>query len=70
MRRLSRSMPSWLNTASQADIDDMMKNITSLISADKLRVFLKKDKFSQFNDALAAATEPLNSRTILMMMQE
>ncbi|KAK8814095.1 hypothetical protein WA158_007957 [Blastocystis sp. Blastoise] len=60
----------WLENASCEDVNTMMSSITSLVETDKLRVFLKKDKFSEFKNALEASTEPFASRTILMMMQE
>ena len=63
-------MNSWLEKASKSEVSSMMNDLASMIRADELRLFLKKDKFSQVTDAVAAAASPLADRTPVMLMDQ
>lgn len=63
-------MNSWLEKASKSEVLSMVNDLASMIRADELRLFLKKDKFSQVTDAVAAAASPLADRTPVMLMDQ
>lgn len=48
----------------------MVNDLASMVRADELRLFLKKDKFSQVTDAVAAAASPIADRTPVMLMDQ
>lgn len=64
------NMNSWLEKASKSEVSSMVNDLASMIRADELRLFLKKDKFSQVTDAVAAAASPLADRTPVMLMDQ
>ena len=46
----------------------MVDDLADMIRADRLRLFLKKDKFSQIIDAAEVACSPLGERMPILLM--
>ena len=62
-------MNAWLEKATKSEVSEMVNDLASMVRADELRLFLKKDKFSQVTDAVAAAASPIadhGSRSIVI----
>lgn len=64
------NMNAWLEKATKTEVSQMVNDLASMIRADELRLFLKKDKFSQVTDAVAAAASPIADRTPVMLMDQ
>ena len=57
------NMNNWLASAPMSDIKSMVDDLAAMIQKDDLRLYLKKDKFSQVTDVVAEACSPLADRT-------
>lgn len=64
------NMNAWLESASKSDVLKMVEDLAAMVRADDLRLFLKKDKFSQVADAVDAASSPAADRTPVMLMDQ
>ena len=64
------NMNAWLNAATKSDVSKMVEDLAAMVRADDLRLFLKKDKFSQVADAVDAASSPVADRTPVMLMDQ
>lgn len=63
-------MCSWLDTADMKDIKMMIDDLSAMVRADTLRLYLKKDKFSQIGAAVKEASSPIADRTPVMLMDQ
>ena len=63
-------MGSWLKTAEMKDIQAMIDELAAMVRADTLRLYLKKDKFSQIGAAVKDAASPIADRTPVMLMDQ
>ena len=61
---------SWLQTADKKDIQKMIDDLAAMVRADDLRLYLKKDKFSQVIAAVKDASSPVADRTPVMLMDQ
>ena len=59
-----------LKAATKSDVSKMVEDLAAMVRADDLRLFLKKDKFSQVADAVDAASSPVADRTPVMLMDQ
>lgn len=64
------NMNAWLNAATKSNVSKMVEDLAAMVRADDLRLFLKKDKFSQVADAVDAASSPVADRTPVMLMDQ
>ena len=64
------NMNTWLNGAAKSEVTQMVEELSEMVRADELRLFVQKDKFSQVTDAVAAATSPAADRTPVMLMDQ
>ena len=63
-------IPSWLAAAEMKDIKTMVDDLAAMVRSDSLRLYLKKDKFSQVNAAVKDACSPIADRTPVMLMDQ
>ena len=56
--------------AERGDEERRVEDLAAMVRADDLRLFLKKDKFSQIADAVDAASSPVADRTPVMLMDQ
>lgn len=61
---------SWLDGSEMNTIKTMVDDLAGMIRADDLRLYLKKDKFSQVVDAVAEASSAIADRTPVMVMNQ
>ncbi|EGG24996.1 trans-2-enoyl-CoA reductase [Cavenderia fasciculata] len=59
----------WVEQHSQAEISAMYEHIFGLIRDKKLKLWLEKHKFSDFNNALLRSQEPGKGRKIILDLQ-
>ena len=64
------NMNAWLESAAKSEVSKMVEDLAAMVRADDLRLFLKKDKFSQVADAVDAASSPASDRTPVMLMDQ
>ena len=61
---------SWLAGTEMNTIKAMVDDLAGMVRADDLRLYLKKDKFSQVVDAVAEASSATADRTPVMVMNQ
>ena len=64
------NMNNWLASAPMSDIKSMVDDLAAMIQKDDLRLYLKKDKFSQVTDVVSEACSPLADRTPVLLMDQ
>ena len=52
------------------DIKIMIDDLSEMVRSDNLRLYLKKDKFSQVVAAVKDASSPIVDRTPVMLMDQ
>lgn len=52
------------------DIKSMVDDLAQMVRSDDLRLYLKKDKFSQVVAAVKDASSPVADRTPVMLMDQ
>ena len=63
-------MRSWLAMADVNAIKTMVDELAGMVRSDDLRLYLKKDKFSQVVEAVADASSAIADRTPVMAMNQ
>ena len=63
-------MRSWLAMADMNAIKTMGDELAGMVRSDDLRLYLKKDKFSQVVEAVADASSAIADRTPVMAMNQ
>ena len=63
-------MRSWLAMADMNAIKTMVDELAGMVRSDDLRLYLKKDKFSQVVEAVADASSDIADRTPVMAMNQ
>lgn len=63
-------MDRWLENADMKDIKTMVEDLANMVRSDDLRLYLKKDKFSQVVAAVKDASSPVADRTPVMLMDQ
>lgn len=63
-------MRSWLAMADMNAIKTMVDELAGMVRSDDLRLYLKKDKFSQVVEAVADSSSAIADRTPVMAMNQ
>lgn len=64
------NMDRWLQSAEMEQIRSMVEELAEMVRKDELRLYLKRDKFSQVVDAVAEAAKPATDRTPVLLMDQ
>ena len=64
------NMDRWLQGAEMGAIRSMVDELAEMVRKDELRLYLKRDKFSQVVDAVADAVKPVMDRTPVLLMDQ
>ena len=59
-----------LMSTAMEKIRSMVDELAEMVRKDELRLYLKRDKFSQVVDAVAEATKPATDRTPVLLMDQ
>ncbi len=63
-------LTDWVNKHSTSERQEMINQVVGLIKQKKLRLWLERHAFSDFNHVLEEAQKPYRDRKIVLMMDK